>query len=61
VLCNALYWIEIHAVFIETWQIKFREIKISIGRVCNPKINFYKSIPLPLWDIHGSIPLIDLP
>jgi len=29
VLRNALYWIEIHAVFIEIWQIK--EIKIPIG------------------------------
>ena len=25
------------------------------------KINFYKSIPLPLWDVHGSIPLLDPP
>ena len=25
------------------------------------KINFYKSIPLPLWDVRGSIPLLDLP
>ena len=25
------------------------------------KINFYKSIPLPLWDVHCSIPLLDPP
>jgi len=25
------------------------------------KINFYKSIPLPLWDVHSSIPLLDPP
>ena len=25
------------------------------------KINFYKSIPLPLWNIHCSIPLLDPP
>jgi len=25
------------------------------------KINFYKSIPLPLWDVHGSTPLLDPP
>ena len=30
-------------------------------RVHSPKINFYKSIPLPLWDVHDSIPLLDQP
>ena len=25
------------------------------------KISFYKSIPLPLWDVHCSIPLLDPP
>ena len=25
------------------------------------KINFYKLIPLPLWNVHGSIPLLDPP
>ena len=25
------------------------------------KINFYKLIPLPLWDVHYSIPLLDPP
>jgi len=32
-----------------------------IRRVRNPNINFYKLIPLPSWDVHGSIPLLDLP
>ena len=27
----------------------------------NQKINFYKSIPLPMWDVHCSIPLLDPP
>ena len=25
------------------------------------KINFYKSNPLPLWDVHCGIPLLDPP
>ena len=25
------------------------------------KTNFYKSIPLSLWDVHCSIPLLDPP
>jgi len=36
-------------------------VVIAIDRVRNPKINFYKSTPLPLWDVHGSIPLLDPP
>jgi len=36
-------------------------IKILLQVVYGPqskKINFYKSIPLPLWNAHGSIPLL---
>jgi len=33
----------------------------AIGRARNLKNQLYKSIPLPLWNVYGSFPLLDPP
>ena len=47
-------------------ELTFKHSLLMCGSMTNlgsaiRKINFHKSIPLPLWDVHCGIPLLDPP